>query len=141
MDTLTKERRSWTMSLVKSKNTKPEILVRSFLHRYGFRFRLHRNDLPGHPDIVLPKYQTVIEVRGCFWHQHPGCKAARIPKSHEAFWRDKFARNVKRDKRTEKLLKKLGWHLIVIWECELKKNGFLETIPDKIRDRKSSRRR
>ena len=129
------------MSLVKSKNTKPEILVRSFLHRYGFRFRLHRNDLPGHPDIVLPKYQTVIEVRGCFWHQHPGCKAARIPKSHEAFWRDKFARNVKRDKRTEKLLKKLGWHLIVIWECELKKNGFLETIPDKIRDRKSSRRR
>jgi DNA mismatch endonuclease (patch repair protein) len=86
----------------------------------GYRFRLHRKDLPGKPDIVLPKYKTVIEVRGCFWHRHQGCKQASTPKSNEAFWQEKFSRNVARDRRNTRLLKKLGWRVIIIWECETK---------------------
>ena len=108
------------MSRIRSENTSPERLVRSLLHGMGYRFRLHRKDLPGKPDIVLPKYKTVIEVRGCFWHRHQGCKQASTPKSNEAFWQEKFSRNVARDRRNTRLLKKLGWRVIIIWECETK---------------------
>ncbi len=136
MDTVSKEKRSSIMSKVHSVNTKPEMLIRSFLHRNGFRFRLHVKNLPGHPDIVLPKYKTIIDVRGCFWHHHNGCKRAVLPLSNIEFWQEKFSRNIERDKKTEKQLKELGWHLIVIWECDLKKDGFLETLPDRIKEHK-----
>ena len=137
MDRLTKEQRSWNMGQIHCKDTRPEMIVRSFLHKQGFRFRLHLKNLPGHPDIVLPKYRTVVEVRGCFWHRHQGCRQATTPSTNVEFWQEKFTRNIERDKKTEKKLKELGWHLIVIWECELKKDGFLETLPDKIKECKS----
>ena len=94
MDQISPERSSWNMSRIKGKDTKPELLVRSWLHRHGFRFRLHVKSLPGTPDIVLPKYRTVIEVRGCYWHRHPGCKFAYTPKSNSDFWNAKFDHNV-----------------------------------------------
>ena len=124
MDSLTKEHRSWNMSRIRSTDTKPEMLVRSFLHRNGFRFRLHVKDLPGHPDIVLPKYKTVIEVRGCFWHRHSGCKYATMPSSNTEFWQAKFKQNTKRDKKHAKELKALGWKLIVVWGCETAETNF-----------------
>lgn len=124
MDSLTKEHRSWNMSRIRSTDTKPELLVRSFLHRNGFRFRLHVKDLPGHPDIVLPKYKTVIEVRGCFWHRHRGCKYATMPSSNTEYWQAKFKQNIKRDKQHARELKALGWTVIVIWECETTKKNF-----------------
>lgn len=119
MDKLTPEHRSWNMSRIKSGNTKPELIVRSILHRMGFRFRLHRKDLPGKPDIVLPKYKTVIFVHGCFWHRHEGCKYAYTPKSRVDFWEAKFKANMKRDIEVKKQLDELNWHFFVIWECEL----------------------
>ena len=134
MDHLTPEKRSWNMSRIKSKDTTPERIVRSFLHRNGFRFRLHVKDLPGKPDIVLPKYKTVIEVRGCFWHRHPGCKSATNPSSNVDFWQKKFAANVSRDERTEQELKKLGWNVIVVWECETGKSNLLTGLPEKIKE-------
>jgi DNA mismatch endonuclease, patch repair protein len=118
MDTLSKEKRSWNMSRIKGKNTRPEILVRSLLHRLGYRFRLHRKNLPGKPDIVLPKYKTVIFVHGCFWHRHENCKYAYSPKSRVDFWKEKFAGTVKRDKQHIKQLNEMGWRVEVIWECE-----------------------
>lgn len=124
MDRITPEQRSYTMSRIRSKNTKPEIIVRRFLYASGFRYRLHFSKLPGHPDIVLPKYKTVIEVRGCFWHRHPRCKIANTPSSNRDFWQAKFKRNVARDKRHVKEIKDLGWNLIVVWECETVKNKF-----------------
>jgi DNA mismatch endonuclease (patch repair protein) len=108
------------MSRIKSKDTNPEKVVRSMLHKMGYRFRLHRKDLPGKPDIVLPKYKTVIEIRGCYWHRHKGCKYAYTPKSNIEFWQEKFHKNIKRDKLNEQKLKELGWKVIIIWECELK---------------------
>ena len=128
MDHLTPEKRSWNMSRIKSKDTTPERIVRSFLHRNGFRFRLHVKDLPGKPDIVLPKYKTVIEVRGCFWHRHEGCKDATTPSTNAVFWQKKFAENVARDKRTKQDLKSLGWNVIVVWECEVKRNIFMQSL-------------
>lgn len=125
------------MQSVPSENTKPEMLVRSFLHKNGFRFRLHSKKLPGHPDIVLPKYKTVIEVRGCFWHRHPGCRQATMPSSNVEFWQKKFKRNVDRDKKTEKQLNELGWNLIVVWECELKSDEFLKTLPSLILNKRN----
>ena len=136
MDSLTKEKRSWNMSRIRSNDTTPELVVRSFLFRQGFRFRLHVKNLPGHPDIVLPKYRTVVEVRGCFWHRHPGCRRATTPSTNAEFWQEKFKRNVERDRNIEKQLKELKWNLIVVWECELKKEGFLEALPDKIKEHK-----
>ena len=124
MDHLTPEKRSWNMSRIKSKDTAPERIVRSFLHRNGFRFRLHVKDLPGKPDIVLPKYKTVIEIRGCYWHRHEGCKDATTPSTNIEFWQNKFAATVVRDKQTEQELKALGWNVIVLWECEVIKNYF-----------------
>jgi len=108
------------MSAIKSKNTKPEIAVRKMLHALGYRFRLHRKDLPGSPDIVLPKYKTVIFVHGCFWHRHENCKYASTPKTRKEFWENKFKENIERDLKTQNNLKSLGWKSEIIWECELK---------------------
>ena len=123
MDTLSKSDRSKLMSKVKQKNSKIELLVRSFLHKSGFRFRLHSSLLPGHPDIVLPKYHTVIFVNGCFWHFHqdPNCKHARIPKSNVKFWTEKLNRNKNRDEKTKAELISLGWRVLYVWECQLKR--------------------
>ena len=128
VDKLTKEKRSWNMSRIKGKDTKPEIIVRSVLHKNGFRFRLNRKDLPGKPDIVLPKYKSVILVHGCFWHRHPRCKFAYNPKSRVKFWQNKFSENVERDRFVRKELRKMGWKVIVVWECELKNEKKDKTI-------------
>ena len=114
------EQRSRNMSAIKSKNTKPEITVRKFLHSKGYRFRIHRKDLPGSPDIVLPKYKTVVFVHGCFWHRHEGCKYKTNPKTRKEFWENKFNENIKRDRNNFKELKKLNWKVLVIWECQMK---------------------
>jgi DNA mismatch endonuclease (patch repair protein) len=120
MDTLSPEERSLLMGRIRGKNTKPEMLVRSMLHRCGYRYSLHRKELPGKPDIVLRKYRTLVFVHGCFWHRHKNCKVASMPKSNTAFWQAKFERNVANDKKHRRELKKLGWKVIVVWECELK---------------------
>ena len=114
------EQRSFNMSRIRSADTQPEKKVRSILHKAGFRYRLHVKDLPGKPDIVLPKYRTVIFVHGCFWHRHEGCKFAYNPKSRIDFWQKKFRDNVERDLRNAKALDELGWKRLVIWECETK---------------------
>jgi len=127
------DQRSRNMSAIKSKNTKPEIAVRKMLHALGYRFRLHRKDLPGSPDIVLPKYKTVIFVHGCFWHRHENCKFASTPKTRKEFWENKFNENMKRDKNNFKELKKLNWNLLVIWECETKNiNLLIKKVSSKI---------
>lgn len=119
-DILTPEKRSWNMSRIKGKNTKPEVLLRSLLHQAGFRFRIHAGNLPGKPDIILPRYNTVIFVNGCFWHRHKNCKYAYSPKSSQDFWQEKFSRTVQRDQeKTEKLIED-GWQVHTVWECELK---------------------
>jgi len=120
VDSLTPEQRKWTMSRVRSKNTKPEVTVRRLLHSLGYRFRLHRDDLPGKPDIVLPKYRTAVFVHGCFWHRHVGCKRCTTPSSNYEYWTGKFARNVDRDRRNRAALEALGWNVLVVWECELR---------------------
>ena len=117
-DRLTPERRSWNMSRIRGTNTKPELVVRKLLHEMGYRFRLHRADLPGRPDIVLPRHKTVVFVHGCYWHRHPGCRFAYTPKSRQSFWNAKFTSNVARDQRNQRDLKEAGWRVIVIWECE-----------------------
>lgn len=123
MDSLTPEKRSWNMSRIRGKDTRPEIAVRSLLHRMGYRFRTVDRNLPGKPDIVLPKYRTVILVHGCFWHRHPGCKYAYTPKSRLDFWEKKFGENVERDARNLSLLKQQRWFPIVVWECEIKRDA------------------
>lgn len=120
MDRLTREHRSWNMSRIRGRDTNPERAVRSLLHRLGFRFRLHSRRLPGRPDVVLPRYRSVVLVHGCFWHRHPACPFAYAPKSRQAFWGRKFADNVARDKRNAIALRRSGWHVIVVWECELR---------------------
>jgi DNA mismatch endonuclease (patch repair protein) len=119
------EQRSRNMSAIKSKNTKPEITVRKLLHSMGYRFRLHKKDLPGSPDIVLPKYKTVIFVHGCFWHRHQNCKYASNPKTRREFWEKKFKENIERDKKNQEKLKNLGWKTKIVWECEIKKQDKL----------------
>jgi DNA mismatch endonuclease (patch repair protein) len=119
-DRLTPERRSWNMSRIRSKDTKPEMVVRKALHKAGFRYRLHVKDLPGKPDIVLPKYRTVIFVHGCFWHQHPGCKEAVIPKTRTEWWTTKLNKNKVRDEEVRNGLMKKGWNVLEIFECEVK---------------------
>lgn len=120
MDIFDKSKRSWIMSRVKSSDTKPEIKIRSIVHRLGFRFRKNKSDLPGSPDIVLSKYHKVIFVHGCFWHGHPKCKRASRPSSNKVFWRKKLDANIARDKRNLKQLKQQGWKVLVIWECQIK---------------------
>ncbi|MCX7590178.1 MAG: DNA mismatch endonuclease Vsr [Kiritimatiellae bacterium] len=119
MDILSKEHRSWNMSRIRSRDTVPEKKVRSLLHRLGFRFRLHKTDLPGIPDIVLPKHRAVILIHGCFWHRHPRCKFAYTPKTRRSFWQKKFLENIERDKRNLRCLRRLGYRVLVIWECQI----------------------
>lgn len=126
-DKLTPERRSWNMSRIKGKDTKIEVEVRKYLFSKGYRFRKNDKRYPGKPDIVLPQYHAVIFVHGCFWHRHEGCKDATIPKTRTDFWLEKFEKNVRNDQIKQEKLKELGWRVIVIWECELKKD-FLKTM-------------
>lgn len=114
----TRAQRSANMARIRSKDTKPELLVRHALHRLGFRFRLHARDLPGHPDIVLPKYQIIIQVKGCFWHGHT-CVDGRLPKSNRAYWLPKLRKNKERDKRNDRKLRSLGWSVRNLWECQV----------------------
>ena len=125
-DSLTPAQRHVCMSRIRGKDTKPEILVRKGLHAGGFRFRLQDRRLPGRPDIVLPKYGVAIMVNGCFWHGHKGCRYATRPKSNSEFWQAKIQRNKHRDEVTFAHLEALGWHVIVVWECELRRNAALE---------------
>ena len=128
MDRVTKEQRSRNMSKVRSKDTTPERIVRTYLFKRGFRYRIADKRYPGHPDIVLPKYKTVIFVHGCFWHQHPNCKKATIPNSNKEFWITKLQRNVERDREQINELEALGWNVLVVWECELNKARQKETL-------------
>lgn len=133
MDRISKEKRSMTMSQIHSRDTKPEKKFRSAIFKLGYRYRLCDHKLPGTPDVVLRKYQTVVFINGCFWHHHNNCKSGHIPKSNIPFWEKKLARNVARDERDYKELQTLGWHVLVIWECEIKKidtalNKFLQFI-------------
>lgn len=127
-DVHSKETRSYNMSRIRSKDTKPELLVRKFLHKNGFRYRLHVKDMPGKPDIVLPKYKTVIFIHGCFWHGHEGCKYATIPKTRTEWWSNKIGLNARNDIASIEVLKKAGWNYIIIWGCELKNATLLNTL-------------
>lgn len=129
-DRLSAERRSWNMSRIRSRDTKPEITLRSLLHRAGFRFRLHAQGLPGKPDVVLKKYKTAIFVHGCFWHRHEGCNKATTPSTRRDFWQSKFNANVERDDRKTAELILTGWRVLTVWECELEKspNQVIEKI-------------
>ncbi|MBC5662609.1 MULTISPECIES: very short patch repair endonuclease [Clostridia] len=129
-DKLTPEKRSWNMSRIKGKDTKIEVEVRKYLFSKGYRFRKNDKRYPGKPDIVLPKYHVAIFVHGCFWHRHEGCKDATTPKTRTEFWLEKFDKNVKNDQIKQEKLRELGWKVIVIWECELKRS-FQETM-DKV---------
>lgn len=127
-DIMSAEARSRLMSKIGPRNTKPELALRSLLHRAGFRFRLHAKDLPGKPDIVLPKYRTVIFVHGCFWHRHRGCRFATTPSSNKGFWSKKFSENVDRDKRKARALRRLGWIVLIVWECEVPRTQRMQRI-------------
>jgi len=118
-DLISHERRSWNMSRIRSRDTSPELRVRSVLHRMGVRFRIHAANLPGRPDVVLPRYEIVVFVHGCFWHRHPNCRYAYTPKSNLRFWIKKFAENRDRDCRTRAAFRGLKWRVVVVWECEL----------------------
>lgn len=133
MDTVTKAQRSKNMSHIKNKNTALEIAVRKRLFADGFRYRINYSKLPGHPDIVLPKYHTVIFVNGCFWHRH-NCKRATTPKTNTDYWTQKFERNVQNDEKNYRLLSNLGWHVIVVWECEIKAdlNKLIRSVEDEL---------
>jgi DNA mismatch endonuclease (patch repair protein) len=119
IDTVSKEKRASMMRAVRSKDTAPEMLVRRAAHRVGLRFRLHCKNLPGRPDLSFKKWRTVIFVNGCFWHRHAGCQRASEPQSNRAFWRKKFRENVRRDQANYAQLKRLGWRVIVLWQCEV----------------------
>ena len=135
-DTKSKEDRSRNMAAIRSKNTKPEIIVRKYLFLNGFRYRVNVSKLTGKPDIVLPKYKTVIFVNGCFWHLHEGCKYFVWPKDNADYWKNKIQRNVERDKRNYEILIAAGWKVIVVWECQLKhsKEETLEKLKKSIVD-------
>ena len=121
-------KRSYNMSQIRGKDTKPEEIVRKYLFSQGFRYRKNDKRLPGKPDIVLPKHHTVVFVNGCFWHKHEGCKYFVWPRNNADFWRDKIEGNVRRDKLVQEELQSLGWRVLVIWECELKKDKFDATM-------------
>ena len=127
-DVHTPEQRSYNMSRIRNKNTKPEELVRKYLFSQGFRYRKNDSRLPGKPDIVLPKCKTVIFVNGCFWHGHEGCRYFVWPQNNEEFWENKISGNIQRDRRNRQVLTGQGWNVIVIWECELKKSKVNETL-------------
>lgn len=135
MDIVSEEQRSYNMSRIRGKNTKPELAVRSMLHSMGYRFTVNgplNRKLPGKPDIVLPKYKTVIFVHGCFWHGHQGCKDFRIPKTRTEWWKAKIESNMARDKRQQEELRQLGWKVLVIWECEVKTNSSLKDLKQRL---------
>lgn len=125
-DNRTPAERRKNMQAVKSKNSAAEIKVRKLCHRMGYRFRPHRKDLPGTPDLIFPKLRLCLFVRGCFWHQHPGCKKATLPTTNIEFWKTKLAKNVERDKEVIEKLHETGWHTAIVWECETKKISNLE---------------
>ena len=127
-DVHTRAQRSFNMSRIKGKNTKPEMLVRKFLHANGFRYRLHDKKLPGKPDIVLKKYKTVIFVNGCYWHGHTNCKYFTIPKTRAKWWRDKINVNKRNDEKTINLLRKDRWQVLIIWTCKLKQKKLEKTL-------------
>lgn len=129
MDKHTPEQRHRNMAAVKGKNTKPEVAIRKLLHAQGYRFRLHRKDLPGTPDIVLPKYKIAIFINGCFWHQHESCKHAALPSTRREFWKAKLTANKQRDTRNTAALQSLGYTVLTIWECEIKSILATHTIP------------
>jgi len=124
-DIVSPEHRSKIMSKIRGKNTKPEMVVRSLCHEMGFRFRLHRRDLPGTPDLVFQKHGLCMFVHGCFWHRHPECKYAYMPKSRVDFWQNKLAKNVERDIKTQQALINMGWRVVTIWECHTKNRDLL----------------
>jgi DNA mismatch endonuclease (patch repair protein) len=134
MDVHNKATRSYNMSRIRSGDTGAELAVRKYLHSRGFRFRLHDRRLPGRPDIVLPKYRAVVEVRGCFWHGHEGCRYFVLPKTRTEFWTLKIQSNVERDRKNEKLMSELGWRVIVVWECELRDPDTLARLHDIIKN-------
>src|SRR6266550_3933649 len=127
-DRLSKERRSWNMSRIRGKDTTPEMRVRSVLHRMGYRFRLHRKDLPGKPDIVFVSRRVALFVHGCFWHRHKGCKNCTTPTNNRRFWTDKLNGNATRDKRIRQSLRRLGWNSFVIWECQIEDPQKLDKV-------------
>lgn len=127
-DVHTKKQRSFNMSQIRSKNTKPELIVRSWLHKQGYRFRLHDKTLPGKPDIVLKKYKTVIFVNGCFWHGHKRCKRFVEPKSNKNYWMPKINRNIKNQLKQKRKIRNLNWQVITVWECHLKPAKFNATV-------------
>jgi DNA mismatch endonuclease (patch repair protein) len=129
-DPLTPEARSAHMARIRGRDTGPELLLRKLLFAMGYRFRLHRKDLPGRPDIVFKGRRKVVFVHGCFWHQHPGCGVAHVPKTRPDYWRDKFARNRERDARNEERLREAGYDCFVVWECEVRD----ERLPGKLRE-------
>jgi len=131
VDIWSKEKRSYVMSRIRSKNTRPELTVRSIMHNMGYRFRIHRRNLPGCPDIVLPKHQAAIFVQGCFWHLHKDCRDGTIPKTEHERWKIKLDRNVRRDKRNVRQLKSLGWKVLILWECEVENE--IEKVKEKLR--------
>ena len=133
-DVLTPEQRRYNMSRIHGKDTKPEELVRKYLFSRGFRYRKNDPRFPGKPDIVFPKYKTVIFVNGCFWHRHPLCKYAAVPKTNAEFWQKKLDTNVANDKKHYKELEDMGWNVIVIWECQLKKAQFSQTMDQVIQE-------
>lgn len=127
-DVLSKRQRSFNMSRIKSFDTRPEKIVRKFLFSKGLRYRKNDKRYPGHPDIVLPKYKTVIFVNGCFWHRHKGCRYATTPSTNEEFWTNKFKKTIERDINEQSLLKKMGWKVIVVWECSLRKKSRTKSL-------------
>ena len=127
-DHISPEHRSWNMKQIKDRDTKIEVKVRKWLFSEGLRFRKNDNRYPGKPDIVLPKYKTIIFINGCFWHRHEGCKYATMPKTRVEYWNEKFERNIRNDALHKQQLEELGWKVIVLWECELKKARFEETM-------------
>lgn len=133
MDIWSKEKRSEVMAKIRSENTKPEKLLRSWFYGNGLRFRIHRKDLPGKPDIVFSKYKTVIFVHGCFWHYHKDCREGRIPSTNSKFWEEKLSKNIQRDEKHQLKLKELGWKVIVVWECEINKNLNTESFKEILR--------
>ena len=135
-DRITPEHRSWNMSRIKGKDTKIEVQVRSWLFSKGFRFRKNDKRLPGKPDVVLPKYHTVIFIHGCFWHRHPGCKDTTTPKTRTEYWLDKFERNVANDRARYEALEAAGWNVITLWECDINKR-FDETMSRVVQELKS----
>ena len=128
MDNRSKEARSQNMAHIPSKNTKPEDTVRKYLFSHGFRYRKNVASLPGNPDIVLPKYKTVVFVNGCFWHGHEGCKWFVPPKTNTEFWNAKFKYNIERDKRNYSLLSEMGWKVLIVWECEIRHSDSIVTL-------------